>query len=385
MNANAGSILRAKQQIRHYPTLSVYCLNILLGNHMREIKNTDWRINNFNFIRLLFATLVILSHSFELVDGNNHREPFFMLFNTLSLGEIAVDGFFLLSGFLIMQSWDNHPPLFTFLKNRVLRIYPAFIVASLICGLVVGPLGSNTEHYFDYFNIFQFIKGVFLLTMPVTPPIFDGQFYPLVNGSMWTIQYEFICYFLVAVLGIAHIDRRIVWVLLYIALSISLAIPAISNQCYISDSHFLCDDFYSLVCFLAFFCAGVCFYHFRHYIFYRANYALACSIILFILLFKAEIASLALLTCGAYLLFWVAFKPLSILNWFKTYPDISYGVYLYGWPMQKLLLWYMPSLSPLLLFLFALVSSSIAGLLSWRCVEQPFLKLKRRSTITIHN
>ncbi len=60
--------------------------------------------NNFNVMRLIFASLVLLSHSSELVDGDRHRELLTRVFGTISLGEVAVNGFFLLSGFLIIQS-----------------------------------------------------------------------------------------------------------------------------------------------------------------------------------------------------------------------------------------------------------------------------------------
>ena len=167
------------------------------------------RSNNFNLLRLLFTALVLLSHSPELVDGNRQREILTNFFGTVSFGELAVDGFFLLSGFLIVQSWQRNPNLSVFIKKRVLRIYPAFIAASLISAFIVGPLGSDPSQYISQFDWLRFFKGIFFLSVPAVPPVFHGQPYPSVNASMWTIAYEFRCYLLVALLGYIGIVRQL--------------------------------------------------------------------------------------------------------------------------------------------------------------------------------
>ena len=145
------------------------------------------RDNHFNLIRLVLASLVILSHAPELVDGDRHRELLTRAFGTLSFGELAVDGFFILSGFLICQSWANAPKFRPFLVKRVLRIFPGFIVASLVCALLVPVLVTDLGSYFGQFRWDRFSTGVALLRVPVVPTIFSKP-YAGVNGSVWTIE-----------------------------------------------------------------------------------------------------------------------------------------------------------------------------------------------------
>jgi peptidoglycan/LPS O-acetylase OafA/YrhL len=313
------------------------------------------RDNNFNLLRFLLASLVIVSHAPELVDGDRHREILTRIFHTISFGELAVDGFFLLSGFLIVQSWDRRPNLLHFIMNRVLRIYPGFLVASLISVYVVGPLGADSSRYFAQVDFPMVLVRALALLEPVGGPAFEGQPYPILNGALWTILYEFRCYMIVAVLGLFSVVRRR-WPWLLIAAAIAL----------FTQSRLV-----------AFFLVGGCFYLYRDHIRYTNRRALLSAIVVILCLFNMRSTRLALLFPGAYLLFWFAFLRSPILAHFRDYPDISYGLYLYGWPMQKLFHWYLPSLSPWWLIPLVLTSAGICGTFSWYLVEKPFLSLKR--------
>ncbi|MDR3458781.1 MAG: acyltransferase [Verrucomicrobiae bacterium] len=342
--------------------------------------DTALRSNNFNVLRLLFASLVILSHSSALIDGDSHRDILMWLFHTETLGGVAVDGFFLISGFLIVQSWRSNPWLPDFIKNRVLRIYPAFVFASLLSALVVGPLGSDPGVYFGQFSGWQYVKSVCLLNMPVVPTVFAGQPFQFVNGSLWTITYEFRCYLLAALLGLCGVFyRRWCWAVLTAGVIVmALVLDVLNRIPFLRWLEVVTVNPVELAKFFAFFSAGGFFYMFRDRIPRQSIWALVAIAILISCLFWARTAEIALATAGAYLLFWFAFARVPWLERFQTCPDISYGVYLYGWPAQKLLLWYLPWLTPWLLFPAALGASCLAGWLSWHWVERPFLSLKRR-------
>ena len=99
-------------------------------------KYTNSRDNNFNFIRFFAALLVLYSHSFPL-SGVNETEPF-VKYTGISGGTIAVDVFFISSGFLIANSFFERNNIIAFIWARVLRIYPALVVATIFCVFVVG-------------------------------------------------------------------------------------------------------------------------------------------------------------------------------------------------------------------------------------------------------
>jgi len=194
--------------------------------------------NNFNLLRLIFALLVLLSHAPELRDGNRSREILTSIFNTLSFGEFAVDGFFLLSGYLILKSWMSQPAVWPFLKKRVLRIYPGFVAASLICAFVIGPIVAEPAGYFSRLWLPGFVRGMATLSEPVVPAIFTGTPYPGVNGSMWTISLEFACYMSVLLLGVLGALRtRRTWLrftILVVMLCVSGRRPAACRDVFVA-------------------------------------------------------------------------------------------------------------------------------------------------------
>lgn len=333
--------------------------------------------NNFNFFRLLFASLVLLSHAPELIDGNRSRELLTRLFGSLSFGELSVDGFFLLSGYLIVKSWAKEPHALKYMQKRILRIYPAFIVASIIGAFVVGPLGAIPSEYFAQFRIWSFIKGTLFLQSTITPTVFAGQSNPAVNSSMWTIFYEFQCYLLVMVLGmLGAVKQRRVWLGLSICLLLASAAHRFGYWPLNGDHPAVIPVARNLLRLATVFFVGGCFYLFREKIKFDAKLAMIAAMILVAGMFWASAAEIFLAIFGGYLLFYLGFRPIAALRQFNRLPDISYGLYLYGWPVQKLLLWYWPNLSPWALFPLSLAASAAMGFISWHLVEKPSLKLK---------
>lgn len=328
--------------------------------------NTVTRQNNFNLIRLVLALLVMLSHSPELVDGNRSRELLTRMFGTLSFGELAVDSFFLLSGYLILQSWHSDPQPWPFLKKRLLRIYPGFIAAALVCAFLVGPLAADPFQYFADLDMSKLVGSITLLQLPAIPPVFSGRSNAFVNGSMWTISHEFLCYLLVLAAGASGaLRRRHVWAIFSAIAFITMA--TLKLRMHPVDANLRLG-----VCFLS----GGCFFMYRDQIRMNGLVAVALLGAVVVGLHSWRGAELAVASAGAYVLVYAAGKRSPLLSHFNRLPDVSYGVYLYGWPIQKLLLWFDVSMSPWTLFLIATPIAIAAGAVSWHYIEKPALKFK---------
>lgn len=180
------------------------------------------RCNNFDFLRFFLATLVIFSHSYPLIDGNHSREPISLVTSGQTTGgELAVDGFFLLSGYLIAQSWEKSRSVASYLKKRVLRIYPGFIVAVLICAFGLAPLLPTNLSYYSELSPIRLLCSIINLN-PDLPQVDSSLPVPAVNGSLWTIRFEFWCYLGVALLGLLGALRLRPLSLLVFALTLTL-------------------------------------------------------------------------------------------------------------------------------------------------------------------
>lgn len=334
------------------------------------------RNNNFTLLRLLLAALVLLSHAPELADGNRSRELLTRGFHTVSFGELAVDGFFLLSGYLVVQSWERDPNFLHFAAKRGRRIYPGFLVACLLSVLVVAPLAvPHVATYFGSLPYRALLVSTLRLQEPAVPLAFAGTPYPQVNGALWTIAYEARCYAAVALLGLLGPRlRQGAWLVGTLVFGSLLPYNELLAHLSFPGLHVLIGRPEAFFRLFAFFCVGACFYLFRTAFVLRGWWAAAAGLGLLGLLFRPALASLALATLGAYALFWLVFAPLRGVGGLKRIDDISYGLYLYGWPIQKLLNWYFSGSSPWLLLPVVLALASLAGYTSWHLVERPWLR-----------
>ena len=124
------------------------------------MRRKSTRNHQFDLLRILFATLVLLSHAPEITDGNASRELFHRLTRTpITFGLLGVDGFFVLSGYLIVQSWLGDPEFLNFLRKRVLRIVPGYLVAVVVSTAAVGLL-LREFHIFSVTSIFSSSKAL---------------------------------------------------------------------------------------------------------------------------------------------------------------------------------------------------------------------------------
>jgi peptidoglycan/LPS O-acetylase OafA/YrhL len=130
--------------------------------------------------------------------------------------------------------------------------------------------------------------------------------------------------------------------------------------------------------FAAAFTVGQAYYLFRRSIRYTHFGALIAAVTLIGLMFSTRFAESAFMIVGGYLIFWFAFKvPVLSLSRADNKVDISYGTYLYAWPIQNLIIWNDPSVNPWVLCPITLACAGLFGLASWTFIEKPSLELLR--------
>lgn len=341
-------------------------------------RTSGTRNTRFDRLRILFATLVLCSHAPELTDGNPSRELFHRITHVHNtLGGVGVTGFFLLSGFLIVRSWESDPDLLNFLFKRLLRIVPGYLVAVTLSILVVGWLAPATPHFFREFSP-KYLKGVLLLSSPATPPVLPGMPYAMVNGSLWTIGYEFRCYLLVALFGICGCFRRpYLWLIATGLFSLLALHPAVHSGPVWHAVYVVIGDPVMAFSLAAIFFVGGSFYLFRRQIPFGWTYASAAGVLLILGIFSNRAALTALTLMGGYLLFYFAQRPERVSRP-HPFPDISYGIYLYGWPIESLWIFFFHG-SPWVTFAVSTLIAALCGYLSWHFVERPMLRLKRHT------
>lgn len=344
----------------------------------------DQRENNIDFVRIVLALLVILSHSYPLTLGHERTEPFAVLSRgQVTGGHIAVDLFFILSGFLISASYERSSSAWSYLRKRVARIYPGFLLVSLVTLVLFVPLAHA---HIEGKSLAAKVVNVAYHTLRLSEWKYSGAFASnpapgVINGSLWSIYYEFWCYIGVLILGLTGLlrSRAVLGVLFGVSIVVSLIFGA--HIVYFSGGMlgeiFGYPPFWARL--LPMYLAGVVFYHFRDIIpVSRAAIgicALALAVACVVPLGYTALFPIA----GTYLAMCFSFSPSIRLHKTNRFGDFSYGTYLYAFPIQQLIMSTIGHpIHPLLLFACAAPPTLLAAVISWYTVERRFLRAARR-------
>jgi peptidoglycan/LPS O-acetylase OafA/YrhL len=339
---------------------------MLKGRYINDLLQE--RKNNFDIIRFVAASLVIFSHSYPLTN-NNGAEPFGFLSNgQMSFGGLAVKIFFIISGFLITQSFDRSKDVISYAKARILRIFPALIVVVLLSVFVLGPIFTtlSLKNYFSDPQTYNYFKTITLYKMQYfLPGVFQSTPNKAINGSLWTLWFEFFFYIVVAVLGVTKFLNRKIVVLGFILSSILF--------------HFGRGNFYTDL--FRYFSAGMLFYLFRKNIIHNDWIALF-SFAVIALTIKTHYFNYTLPIFGSYIVFYLSFHKYLKFYHFGKYGDFSYGIYIYAFPIEEMIVSLSHNkFSPMEVFFTAFPLTLICAIASWHIVEKNALKLKKRRII----
>ncbi|HEY3918269.1 MAG TPA: acyltransferase [Stellaceae bacterium] len=331
------------------------------------------RHNNFDALRLLAAISVIFSHAFLIGEGRQDAEPLMRLTGGQTiLGVVGVFVFFTISGFLVTQSFEATRSAPRFAAKRALRIYPGLLACLLLSAFVLGPLASTLalRAYFGDGGAYAYAISNFTMVNPTRslPGVWFTRWDAggVVDGPLWTLPCELAMYVLVLALGVLRaIDLRAIAVLIALGMA-GIWFDTASSEYFAGSALWL----------LSFFASGMALYRLRDSGLLDSRIALlACAGLILSVPLKAFILLFPIF--GSYLVIYLAFA-----RWLKPLPaarfgDLSYGLYIYGWPVEQTLVWLNGgAMSWWALFALALPITAAIAFLSWHLVEKRALRLK---------
>lgn len=324
--------------------------------------------NNLTLIRLLASLAVIYGHAYAVVPGGG-GDWVARTTGYAFAGGVAVDLFFLISGFLvtasILKSGVRH-----YVVSRVLRIYPALWTNLILVTFVLGPIVTTLplSVYFTHSDVWSYFfglagtyKGAFFL-----PGVFEGNVDHAVNGSIWSVLIEvwlyiiLLSFYLLGILRSRALFNVIFFVLLAGIWQDSSHVPSFISGA--TNLH-VCMMFY----------IGSFLYINRD----------ITPVSPYYLLWALFLAGMTIGTDRfqfAYVLLLVTFFCAASFSsqfaWMDRYGDYSYGVYLYGWPSQQIVALLFPKLVAIPHAFISMGLALILAMLSWHLVEKRSLQLK---------
>jgi peptidoglycan/LPS O-acetylase OafA/YrhL len=349
---------------------------------------TAGRDNNFNLLRVVAALSVLVSHSYALALGNAELEPFKTSLGT-SLGEMAVDVFFIVSGFLICGSLFSRQDPIRFVTARCLRIYPLLVVVVLISALVLGPLMTTLEPAAYFANKLTWIyiekNGIAEMGQGHLPGVFLNTPYgPVVNGSLWTLHYELMMYCLIFVfwmivryLALSSVFTGRLLILLVAAGFLSRVI--LSQHIHAQHPGF--DNFSKL---FAVFFIGAAVWFYRQVVALKTVYAVGAMALLVSSAYSKASFSIIFPFAACYLILFFAFRVRGIISRYNRFGDYSYGVYVFAFPVQQTIVAFLPGIGVARLIFFSSVVTIPLSVLSWIFIESKALSFVPATSSRLH-
>ena len=351
------------------------------------------RGSNFDVLRLCAASAVLVSHAVLVTTGAtwwtaHATGPF------VQVGNDAVAVFFVISGILVTGSWRGDPSLRRYLARRALRLLPALLVTVAVSALVVGAVVSSLTpaSYLRTGGAWAYLLNGTLFVQPNALP---GVFTHLpeagvVNGSLWTLRYEFLCYLMVPlIVALVTVARRRALVVVVAAATMLIATAVLDTHTGAFRDGIPgtiaglpgADGFpvVPLFMLMSYFIAGVVIQMYLPKLRFDGRLA-ALAVPAFIVFSQHPkffaLGVVALAYAVAY--FGLAARPVG--HRLVAFGDASYGIYVWGFVVEQLVvLAFRSHISAIGVFAVAMPATWIIGILSWRLIEKPMLRFKPRA------
>jgi peptidoglycan/LPS O-acetylase OafA/YrhL len=339
-------------------------MNQVLSSHISEK-------NGFSFLRFLFAFSIFVSHFGELTNYPITWWPI--------PGAMRVNGFFIISGFLVMRSFSRCSSIGDYAMRRIRRIVPAYVLTILVCAVGFSLLSSlSFQDYFSSKTLYKYLAAnlSFLnFIQPTLPGVFTNNPMPFVNGSLWILKVEIVFYILIPLLALFSKRKAVfVFVGLYV---LSFLFTYFMTYLYEQSG----NGFYLILRKqflgqLRFFISGVIVLYFFDTIKNNLKYFLPVSLLVVLLQYFFHHWTIGFLFPFSFAVVLVGFvyyfKQLANVS---KYGDFSYGFYLFHFPViQTMVHFGYWNEKPLLLFTICFVIIFSLSYLSWHLLEKRFLK-----------
>ncbi|MEJ8847285.1 acyltransferase [Variovorax rhizosphaerae] len=345
------------------------------------------RDNNLNLIRMVAATMVLLSHSYVVASGDMKSEPWLALLG-MTPGGVAVDAFFVLSGFLVMGSLQRSGRIGPFAVARSLRIYPGLWVALLVSTLVVGAAFSELgfRAFISDPQTWRYLARNATMvggSEAVLPGAFaHNPFADQVNVSLWTLRWELRLYIALGLMGWCA-TRWPRGARLMPALVPGLAVTLLATTFIL----LFLDKPNDAPRLGAMFLSGAAYWIHRDRLRIQGRWALAVCMAMAAGAAVAPHAFEVIYRLGfPYVLMYLAFVPGSTqgpatLRGIRAYNrvgDYSYGMYVYAFPVQQCTAALLPGISTWTMTGVAGAVTLMLAMLSWHLIEKPATSWRRR-------
>jgi peptidoglycan/LPS O-acetylase OafA/YrhL len=345
----------------------------------------DLRNNAFDFVRLILALIVVYSHAPYVggFGGEPHLAVKDLYQGGITWGTVAMYGFFIISGFLITGSFVNSKTIWEYLEKRARRILPGLWACLFICAFIFAPAyyflaNGNLQDYWPN-NVafgYQYVSNNLtseVMTRTVGNVLVKAPRNEM-NGPIWSILFEIKAYLWLAVLGFLGFYKRkwlVIIPFLFFAINYYLVVfqPVLGGW----FNLFFVDAKIAIL--FAYFFAGSLFFNFRDKIIWDWKvFVLMFLALLYAVQINlfAPIAVIAFTYCILFLC-----KVLPIRNLGRRLGDMSYGVYIYHWPIQQFFFfWGIHKINPYLSIYGSMLVSLLFGFLSFHLVEKRFMRRK---------
>jgi peptidoglycan/LPS O-acetylase OafA/YrhL len=330
----------------------------------------------FDYLRLILALSVVVWHS-VLVCYGPADEIYFWTGPFRPLIYFILPAFFALSGFLVAGSLERNS-ISEFVTLRIVRIFPALAVEVLLSALIIGPLLTNVawREYFSSPKFFIYFLNMIGIIHYQLPGVFETNPTPdYVNAQLWTIPFELYCYALLIAIALFGIAKRSSW-LFALTLGAALVLTVLPQVGLSDPPHYGPLGALLILSFLF----GVSLFIMRRDIAFSESLFLISIVAYWVFITNLNFIYLSAASIAYITVFLGLQNPRKTL--FIRGADYSYGVYLYGFPLQQTICYLFPSFR--IWYVNAATSVALAlicAYLSWTFVESRIL-LKRKPIVS---